>query len=215
MCHDANELLCSACHKPLNCYALEGRTYSIALTYMYLLKYIYNNISQYNMSVPNLIFLLPAWYLDCGPLGKETKALLFITIDTPLFSTYGVDLSIDWGDFTTPIEKRYDFLSTGIRHSVPLAHTYYYTGEFDVTLTATISRSTNDNAALASRSTGDWPMGRTIRTDNWTIFVDRTQCTNDYDPEALDTSDGKRHHHLGGAAFVVTMASSLLLYVWL
>ena len=175
------------------------------------------------MAFANLLYS-QAWYLDCGPLGKETKALLFVTIDTPLFSTYGVDLSVDFGDFTTPIEKSYDFLSTGIRHSVPLVHTYYYTGAFDVKLVATIRRSTdNENgadqsAALASRSTGDWPMGRTIRSENWTIYVDRTQCINDYEPEGTDTSAGTLNFtstlKLRGIALVATM-TSLLLHVWL
>ena len=87
-------------------------------------------ISMFLMGKTHDLFAIPprinvAWYLDCGRIGRPTNALLFITIDTPLFSTYAVDLSIDWGDYSTPIEKSYDYLSTGIRNSMPLWHTYY------------------------------------------------------------------------------------------
>ena len=140
--------------------------------------------------IPRRIILInAAWYLDCARLGRPTNALLFITIDTPLFSTYAVDLSIDWGDYSTPIEKSYDYLSTGIRNSMPLWHTYYDAGIYEVELVASIRKSTNE-AAIASRSADSWPIGRTIRSSQWTIYVDRNECISDYVPETSGGSSG-------------------------
>jgi len=151
-------------------------------------------ISMFLMGKTHDLFAIPprinvAWYLDCGRIGRPTNALLFITIDTPLFSTYAVDLSIDWGDYSTPIEKSYDYLSTGIRNSMPLWHTYYDAGIYEVELVASIRKSTNE-AAIASRSADSWPIGRTIRSSQWTIYVDRNECISDYVPETSGGSSG-------------------------
>ena len=167
-------------------------------------------ISHDPFAIPHRIILINvAWYLDCGRLGRPTNALLFITIDTPLFSTYAADFFIDWGDYSTPIEKSYDYLSTGIRNSMPLWHTYYDAGIYDVELKATIRRSTNE-AAISSRSADSWPIGRTIRSNKWTIYVDRNECISDYVPETSSGSLGyaNMRRQLGaGIALWVVMAA--------
>lgn len=89
---------------------------------------------------------------------------------------------------------------------------------FDVELVATIRRSANGaddgkEVSLTNRSTGSWPIGWTIRSDQRTVYVDRNDCINDYVPEGTKTSSGSLRYksirrQLGaGIALLVVMVS--------